>query len=65
MPLAIDDNKLQHLNPVNPSEHVLSEDQTKLLRKGPPFCPAPQDINWQEVPRSEGLIISICNYWYI
>jgi hypothetical protein len=48
-PFAVDDNKLQHLNPVNLSEHVLSEDQTKLLRKGPSFCPAPQDINWQEV----------------
>lgn len=46
---AADDNKLQHLNPVNLSEHILSEDQTKLLRKGPSFCPAPRDINWQEV----------------
>ena len=48
-PFVVDDNKLQHLNPVNLSEHVLSEDQTKLLRKGPSFCPAPRDINWQEV----------------
>ena len=37
------------MNPINISEHVLSEDQTKLLRKGPLFCPAPRDINWQEV----------------
>ena len=37
------------LNLVNLSEHILSEDQTKLLRKGPSFCPAPRDINWQEV----------------
>ena len=49
MPFALDDNKLEHLNPVNLSEHVLSEDQTKLLRKGPSFCPAQRDINWQEV----------------
>ena len=49
MPFARDEDKLQHLNPVNLSEHVLSEDQTKLLRKGPSFCPAPRDINWQEV----------------
>ena len=42
-------SKLQHLNPINLSEQVLSEDQTKLLRKGPSFCPAPRDINWQEV----------------
>ena len=45
----VDDRKLQHLNPINLSEQVLSEDQTKLLRKGPSFCPAPRDINWQEV----------------
>ena len=42
-------DKLQHLNPVNLSELSLSEDQNKLLRKGPSFCPAPRDINWQEV----------------
>ena len=47
--IAVDDNKLQHLNPINLSEHVLSKDQTKLLRKGPSYCPAPRDINWQEV----------------
>ena len=40
---------ITRLNPVNLSEHILSEDQTKLLRKGPSFCPAPRDINWQEV----------------
>ena len=45
----VDDRKLQQLNPINLSEQVLSEDQTKLLRKGPSFCPAPRDINWQEV----------------
>ena len=48
-PTVVDDRKLQHLNPINLSEQVLSEDQTKLLRKGPSFCPAPRDINWQEV----------------
>ena len=48
--IAVDDNRLQHLNPINLSEHVLSEDQTKLLRKGPSYCPAPRDINWQESP---------------
>ena len=47
--IAVDDNRLQHLNPINLSEHVLSEDQTKLLCKGPSYCPAPRDINWQEV----------------
>ena len=34
---------------MNLSELSLSEDQNKLLRKGPSFCPAPRDINWQEV----------------
>ena len=48
-PTVVDDRKLQHLNPINLSEQVLNEDQTKLLRKGPSFCPAPRDINWQEV----------------
>ena len=34
------------LNPINLTSQELTEDQTRLLRKGPSFCPLPKDINW-------------------
>ncbi|KAJ7314872.1 hypothetical protein OS493_039097, partial [Desmophyllum pertusum] len=39
----------EYLDPINLSTLNLDENQQKLLRKGPSFCPARKDINWQEV----------------
>ena len=41
--------KAQQLNPINLSDLNINEHQITVLRKGPSFCPSPNDVNWQLV----------------
>jgi hypothetical protein len=46
--LPVDNNSSQQ-DPINLTKSILTEEQKKLLRKGPSFCPAPKDINWMKL----------------
>ena len=47
LPLANDEN-LPDLQPINLTSGELSEAEQSLLVRGPAFCPAPKDVNWQK-----------------
>ena len=46
--LSLENHILKHY-PINLSNSALTEEQKKVLRKGPSFCPAPKDVNWMKL----------------
>ena len=47
IPVVLPEVEQPDLKPINLTTTELSEAQTKLLKKGPSFCPTPKDVNWQ------------------
>ena len=43
------DENLPDLDPINLTSCDLSDVERSLLTKGPAFCPAPKDVNWQKI----------------
>jgi len=43
------DNNNDDLEPINLTDILLTDDQKKVLKKGPKFCSAPKDVNWMKM----------------